>query len=69
MKPNKLFFAGLLLVVAGAVFPFLMVIRVLPASMWLSFVSYFCSVTGLFLGLISAATMYSERRSKKDLDR
>jgi hypothetical protein len=68
VRPNRLFVAGLLLVVAGAVLPFLMVIGVLPSSLWLSFVSYFSSVAGLFLGLLSVAAMVGERKRRHDRD-
>lgn len=64
MRPNKLFVAGFLLVLAGAVLPFLMVIGLLPGSLWLSFVSYISSITGLFLGILSAAAIVEVRRRR-----
>jgi hypothetical protein len=45
-----------------------MVIGVLPSSLWLSFVSYFSSVAGLFLGLLSVAAMVGERKRRHDRD-
>ena len=57
MNPNRLIFIGFLMVLSGAVLPFLMVIRVVDASLWLSFVAYGNSVGGLFLGLIGAASI------------
>ena len=69
MRPNRLFFAGLFLVLAGVVLPFLMVIGVLPSSLWLSFVSYFSSVAGLFLGVLSVAAMVGNRKRRHEQDR
>ena len=66
MRPNRLFVAGLALVVAGAVLPFLMVLGVLPSTLFLSFAAYISSITGLFLGILSAAAIYSDRRRKHD---
>jgi hypothetical protein len=68
MRPNRLFVAGLILVVLGAVLPFLMVLGVLPSTLFLSFASYISSVTGLFLGILSAAAIYSTKRRKEDQD-
>ncbi len=61
MNPRRLIFLGFLLVLAGAVLPFLMVIRLLDASLWLSFVSYGSSVSGMFVGLLGAASIIGER--------
>jgi hypothetical protein len=61
MRPRRLLFIGFLMVLAGAVLPFLMVIRIFEPSFWLSFVSYGVSVGGLFLGLIGATLYVNER--------
>ncbi len=68
MRANRLFLAGLALVVTGAVLPFLMVIGVLPNSLWLSFVAYISSVAGLFLGILSAAAIFANRRREDERD-
>lgn len=39
-----------------------MVLRAIPSPLWLSFVSYFGSVAGLFLGVIGVAMYVGERR-------
>jgi di/tricarboxylate transporter len=52
--------AGVLLVL-GAVLPFLMVIRLLEPSFALSFFSYGASLVGLVMGLIGIA-QYGRRR-------
>lgn len=62
MPVSRLLVAGFLLVTAGMVLPFLMVIGVLPAPLWLSVVSYTASVSGLFLGVIGAAMLFGIRR-------
>mgnify|MGYP006309423945 CR=1 FL=1 len=46
---------GLILVLFGFIAPYLMVIDVVEASLWLSFRSHAASVSGLFLGFIGAA--------------
>ena len=55
---------GFGLVLAGALLPLLMVLRVLTASFGLSFVSYAASVLGLFLGLIGAAASINPNRRR-----
>jgi hypothetical protein len=55
MQPWKLILIGFVLVLFGFVAPFLMVMRVVPSSFALNFLSYGASVVGLFLGLIGAA--------------
>jgi hypothetical protein len=55
MQPWKLILIGFVLVLFGAVAPFLMVIKLIPSSFILNFLSYGASVLGLFLGLIGAA--------------
>jgi hypothetical protein len=46
---------GFLLVSFGMVAPFLMVLRIVESTYWLSFLSFGSSVAGLFLGIIGAA--------------
>jgi hypothetical protein len=43
---------GGVLVFLGALLPFLMVMRLLPSTFFLNFLSYAASVSGLFLGLL-----------------
>ncbi len=54
-SPRRLIAIGFLLVFAGFIFPFLMVMQLVEPTLFLSFVSHGASVTGLFLGLIGAA--------------
>ena len=55
MQPRKLILIGFVSVLFGFVAPFLMVIKIVPSSFVLNFLSYGASVVGLFLGLIGAA--------------
>ena len=53
--PRLILLIGFLLVVAGVVLPFMMVLQMIEATLFLSFLSYGASVAGLFLGVIGAA--------------
>jgi hypothetical protein len=55
---------GFVLVLLGFALPFLMVVKVIPSNLFLSFISYGASVIGLFLGLIGAA-MYVRTYRKR----
>jgi hypothetical protein len=62
--PVKLILIGLVLVILGAVLPFLMVLHVLESTYFLNFFSYACSLVGLFLGVIGSASYVRQRRKK-----
>jgi hypothetical protein len=64
----RLFVIAVILLVIGAVLPFLMVIRVLESTFFLNFLSYVASVAGLFLGFIGIAMYVGEARGKKKDD-
>jgi hypothetical protein len=55
---------GFVLVVLGAVIPFLMVLQVITLSYWLSFLGYSASVIGLFLGMFGAFGISQEELDK-----
>ena len=55
IPPWGLIMIGFLLVLSGAVLPFLMVMKLLPSTFFLNFFSYRISVVGFFLGLIGAS--------------
>ena len=65
LKVWQIFVLGFVLVLTGAVLPLLMVIRVVPPNLILSFLSYAASVAGLFLGLIGAALYVRTYRNKR----
>lgn len=62
IPPWGLILIGFLFVVLGMVLPFLMVIRVIPSTFFLNFLSYGISLTGLFLGIIGASGYVQNRR-------
>ena len=53
--PRTLMAISFVMVLFGALAPLLMVIKVVPTSFALCFLSYGASVAGLMLGLIAAA--------------
>lgn len=55
LKPVQMILIGIGLMLAGIVFPFLMVLRVIESSFALNFISFTAQVSGLFLGIIGAA--------------
>jgi len=55
---------GFVLVVLGAVLPFLMVMQILKSTFFLNFFSYGATVAGIFLGLIGATQSVREHRGK-----
>jgi hypothetical protein len=62
LSPLGLILIGLVLVVTGVILPLLMVIQVLPSTFFLNFFAYGASLTGLFLGVIGAASYMRDRR-------
>jgi hypothetical protein len=66
-RPVLMILIGFVLVTAGMVFPFLMVMQILESTFFLNFFSFAASVAGLFLGLIGGA-MYV-RLSQKNKDK
>lgn len=61
--PRNIVLLGLVLVLLGAILPFLMVMGILESSFFLSFFSFASSVAGLFLGIIGAS-MYIRKNRK-----
>jgi hypothetical protein len=64
MRPWQFILLGFILSMMGVIFPFLMVIQVLPSTFFLNFFSYTASITGLFLGIIGASRYVRENRRK-----
>lgn len=62
--PVRLIYIGFILVLLGAVLPFLMVMRIIPSTFFLNFFSYAATMSGLFLGMIGAATYVRVHRKK-----
>jgi uncharacterized membrane protein YiaA len=59
-NPVRLIIIGFVLLLCGAVLPFLMVIGLLINTLPLNFLAYFCSVAGLVTGFIGIA-QYNRR--------
>jgi hypothetical protein len=64
MPINRLIVVGFILVVIGAVLPFLIVLRVLPSTFLLNILAYAASTIGIFLGVIGVAMYVGESRRK-----
>lgn len=62
ISPLNMIFLGAALLMLGVLLPLFMVIKILPSTFWLSFLSYTASVVGMFVGLIGALTF---ARNKK----
>lgn len=60
--PVQLLLLAAVLLLTGALLPFLMVIRVLEPSLALSFLSYGASIVGLVTGLLGIAYYGRTRR-------
>jgi hypothetical protein len=64
LSPVKLIIIGVALMIAGVVLPLLMVIRAIPTSFLISFLSYGCSVSGMFLAFFGLFSYVRIRRDK-----
>ncbi|MFC1936086.1 hypothetical protein ACFLYP_00310 [Chloroflexota bacterium] len=62
-NPKLMLVVGFILLVIGVVFPFLMVVRAIPNTFWLNFVSYGASVSGLLMGTVGVV-MYGQLGKK-----
>jgi hypothetical protein len=62
LSPGRAILLGFVLVFVGFIIPLLNVLRVLEASLLLSFLSYGASVGGMLLGAIGAAQYVRKRR-------
>lgn len=61
-SPRFLIALGLALMLSGIIIPFLMILKILPLGLGLSFLSWGASVAGLALGTIGVAMWVSTRR-------
>jgi len=57
ISPRRLFSMGLILLFIGWTIPLLIIMRVIPSTFLLNFLSWGTSVAGLFLGFIGGAMM------------
>lgn len=56
---------GFVLVVIGAVMPFLMVMQIVRSTIFLNFISYAASISGLLLGILGAALYVRNAKDRK----
>ena len=61
-SPRKLFWAGVICVVAGFVLPFLIVLGYIENTFALSFFIYILQLVGMILGIMAAAGLAIEKR-------
>lgn len=61
-KPWKLIAIGVGLMVVGIALPFLMVIRLLESTLFLSFLAHGCSMVGLITGFVGVAQYFRSRK-------
>ena len=64
LPPKKLLGIGFILVLLGAVIPFLIVIKILPSTFLLNIFAFGASVIGLFLGVLGTSGLYAKRKQK-----
>jgi len=62
---HKIFIIGFIFVLLGVVLPFLMVIQVFESTIWLNFVAYAFSISGMFMGVIGTVSFVKERKDKE----
>jgi len=67
IRGEYLILIGFVMVLLGAILPFLMVMRIITSTFFLNFLSYGMSVAGLFLGLIGSAffVRYHKKKNKE----
>ena len=65
MTPLRLIGIGAVLLVIGALLPFLMVARLLESQLWLNFVAVAASMAGLIVGLYGVFELQRTRERDK----
>lgn len=56
---------GFVMVLLGSVIPWLIVLKIIPSTLFLNFFSYTVSVAGLFLGITGLAFSVRTQREKR----
>jgi hypothetical protein len=62
--PVRLLVLAFILLLAGVVLPFLMVMKVLESTFFLNFLAYVLSLIGMMLGVAGTALIAISRRKK-----
>jgi len=63
-SPRFLLALGLILLFVGWIIPLLIIMRVIPSTFLLNFLSWGMSVAGLFLGFVGGAMWVRENRNE-----
>lgn len=63
-KPILFLVSGFLMVLFGAVMPWLMVLQIVESTFFLNFLSFAASFTGLMFGIIGAANIAANYRNR-----
>jgi hypothetical protein len=64
IRGEYLILIGFVLVLLGAILPFLMVMQILTSTFFLNFFSYTVSVAGLFMGIAGCAFFVRYHKNK-----
>jgi hypothetical protein len=62
LYPGPMILVGFLLVLAGAAIPWLIILKVIPSTLALNFISFAASLVGLMLGIAGTAYIVSSRK-------
>jgi uncharacterized membrane protein len=65
IRGEYLILIGFVMVMLGAILPFLILMKMLESTFFLDFFSYISSVMGLFLGIMGSAYVVRYHRRKK----
>jgi hypothetical protein len=65
LPPITTILVGFFLLLLGAVLAWLLVLRVIPSTFLLNFLSYTASVAGLFMGLVGVVLYVRLNRNKR----
>jgi len=68
LRGEYLVVIGFIMVLLGAILPFLIVLKTIPSTLFLNFFSYFLSVAGLFIGIAGLAFAVRHRQAKSRRD-
>jgi len=63
-KAKMLMFAGIGAMVVGVLLPFMIVIKLLPSTLFLNFFSYILQIVGMVLGMIGLVNQAVQRKKK-----
>ena len=68
IRGEYLILIGFVMVMAGAIIPFLILMKELKSTLFLNFFAYTLSVMGLFLGIMGSAYVvrYHRRKNRDD---